>query len=164
MMRSGRWLIAVAFLGAGLVCADETKCDGTKLSDDEQRILELTNEARAKEKLPALKVNATLVKVARAHSANMAKQHKLEHELDGKSPADRVEKAGYDYRAMGENIAVGDKRVKIDRIFKGWMDSKEHREHILSPKFTEIGIGIAPDDAKGEVYYTQEFGKQRDCK
>jgi uncharacterized protein YkwD len=160
-MRSGRWWVAVALLGAGLVCAAETKKDETKLSKDEQHILDLTNEARAKEKLPALKVNATLLKVARAHAANMAKQHALEHTLDGKTPAERVEKAGYDYRSMGENIAVGDKRVKIDRIFKGWMESPHHREHILSDKFDEIGIGIAADD-KGEVYYAQVFGKQRE--
>jgi len=159
MPRSGRWWIAVAFLGAGLVCAAEDKKEDTKLSGDEQRILDLTNEARAKEKLPALKVNATLLKVARAHSANMAKKHALEHKLDDKTPADRVEQAGYDYRSMGENIAVGDKGVKIDRIFKGWMESPEHREHILSDKFDEIGIGLAADDK--EVYYTQVFGKQR---
>jgi uncharacterized protein YkwD len=162
MTPSGRWLIAVAFLGAGLVWADETKCDDTKLSKEEQRVLELTNEARAKEKLAPLKVNATLLKVARAHSANMAKQHMLEHTLDGKNPAERVERAGYDYRSMGENIAVGDKGVKVERIFKGWMDSQEHREHILSGKFDEIGIGLAVDEKTGETYYTQEFGKQRE--
>ena len=37
------------------------------------------------------------------------------------------------------------------------MDSKAHREHILYPDFTEIGVGIARSD-KGDVYYTQDFG------
>ena len=45
-----------------------------------------------------LKVNATLVKTARAHSENMAKQEKMAHQLDGKSVGDRTEAAGYDYR------------------------------------------------------------------
>ena len=40
---------------------------------------------------------------------------------------------------------------------KGWMNSKVHRENILDPAFTEIGIGVARND-KGEVYYTQDFG------
>jgi uncharacterized protein YkwD len=159
MLPSRRWWVVVVFFGAGLVCAAEDKKGDVELSKDEQRILELTNEARAKEKLPPLKVNATLLKVARAHSANMARQHKMDHVLDDKTPADRVEAAGYDYRSMGENVAAGEKGATIDMIFKGWMDSKDHREHILSPKFDEIGIGLAAD--KREVYYTQVFGKQR---
>jgi uncharacterized protein YkwD len=160
LMHSLRWWLAVVFLGAGLACAADTKKDEEKLSDKEERILELTNEARAKEKLPPLKVNATLLKVARAHSGNMAKQHALEHKLDGKTPSDRVDQAGYNYRTMGENIAAGPKAAPVEKIFKGWMESKEHREHILSPKFDEIGLGHATDD-KDEVYYTQVFGKQR---
>src|SRR5262249_35732049 len=107
MLRSAPWLLAAALLIAGLAPAADTKTDEAKLSKDEQRIRDLTNEARAKEKLPPLKVNATLVKVARAHSANMAKQGKMEHVLDDKNPAQRIEKAGYDYRSVGENIAWG---------------------------------------------------------
>src|SRR5262249_53773509 len=150
------WLV-LALCTAGLAWATEPDDKDTKLSKDEQLILELTNEARAKEKLPPLKANATLLRVARAHSANMAKQQKMEHDLDGKTPAQRIEDAGYDYKSMGENIAEGDKPVSIRMIFKGWMDSPGHREHILSPKFDEIGIGIASD--KGKRYYTQVFGK-----
>ena len=55
----------------------------------------MTNKARAKEKLPPLKLNSVLTKVARAHSANMAKQEKMEHELDGKNPSQRIKEAGY---------------------------------------------------------------------
>jgi uncharacterized protein YkwD len=154
----GFWL-AIILLGAALAWADESAEKEPKLTKEEQLVLDLTNEARAKEKLPPLKVNATLVKVARAHSANMAKQHKMEHELDGKTPAQRLDDAGYDYRSMGENIAAGDKPVSIRKIFQGWMESEGHREHIMSPKFDEIGIGIAAD--KREYYYTQVFGKQR---
>src|SRR5690242_15636055 len=108
MTRMGPWLLAAALPGAGLSFAD-TKPDETKLSKEEQRVLDLANEARAKEKLPPLKANATLAQVARAHAANMAKQHKMDHVLDGKNPAQRVDKAGYDYSSMGENIAVADK-------------------------------------------------------
>ena len=160
MTASRPWLLAAVVLGAGLACAADPKTDEVKLSKEEERILELTNEARAKEKLPALKVNATLLKVARAHSANMARQQKMEHVLDDRTPAQRVDKAGYDYRSVGENLAFGEKGAKIDAIMKGWMDSKVHRDNILAAKFDEIGIGLATDD-KGDTYYTQVFGKQR---
>jgi uncharacterized protein YkwD len=127
-----------------------------KISAKEQRILDLTNAARAKEGLTPLKPNATLFEVARAHSANMAKQHKMEHVLDGQTPADRVKTAGYRYRWMGENIAYG-KYTPIDKIFDEWMNSKHHRENILKPEYREIGIGIArgSDDF---IYYSQVFG------
>jgi uncharacterized protein YkwD len=133
--------------------------EAPQLSADEQKILDLTNAAREKEKLPALKLNQVLLKVARAHSANMARQGKMDHVLDGKKPHERVKDAGYDYSYMGENIAwtTGDPPAVV---FKGWMNSEHHRENILGEHYTEIGIGIARTD-KGEVYYTQVFGKPR---
>ncbi len=161
MTRSGAWLLSAVLLATGLGLAADPKRDEGKLSQEEQRILELTNEARAKEKLPALKANATLLQVARAHAANMAKQHMMKHELDGKTPAQRVEKAGYDYASVGENIAQGDKGATIKQVMKGWMDSKVHRDNILSPKYDEIGIGLATDE-NGATYYAQVFGRQRE--
>ncbi len=158
MSRSSFTLLTIVLLGTGAVLAADAKKDEAKLSKDEQRILDLTNEARAKDKLPPLKANATLMKVARAHAANMAKQRKMEHVLDGKNPAERVEKAGYDYQHVGENIAFGEKGFGLDGIFKGWMESKVHRDNILNGKFDEIGIGVATN-GKGETYYAQDFGK-----
>jgi uncharacterized protein YkwD len=127
-----------------------------KLSRTEQAIVDLTNKARAKEKLPPLKPNAVLFKVARAHSANMAKKGRMEHVLDGKNPAQRVAAAGYDYTWVGENIAESDE-LNPRHIVKGWMKSPHHRENILKKEFREIGIGVVRND-KDEVYYTQVFG------
>jgi uncharacterized protein YkwD len=160
MSRSSFGLLAAAFLALGSALAADTRTDDKKLSKDEQRLLELTNEARAKEKLSPVKANATLMKVARAHASNMARQHEMKHELDGKNPSQRIEGAGYDYKSVGENIAVAEKGATVDAVFKSWMDSKEHRDNILSPKFNEVGLGLATDD-KGETYFAQDFGKQR---
>ena len=126
------------------------------LTADEKTILELTNKARAARDLPPLTVSAALTKVARAHSANMAKQEKMNHVLDGKDPFDRMKAAGYKYTRAAENIAMGE-NVTVADIFDGWMKSKKgHRENILDEKCTEIGIGISRND-KGEVYYNQDF-------
>jgi uncharacterized protein YkwD len=124
-----------------------------------QKILELTNEARKKENLEPLKLNDTLSKVAKAHSMNMAKQKKMEHVLDGMQPHERVEKGGYDYASVGENIAFSGE-LDVPQVFEGWMKSKIHREHILGAEFKEIGIGLARGET-GDVYYTQVFGTQR---
>jgi uncharacterized protein YkwD len=145
-------------LVAVLLLAAEAKHEVPKppLTDDEQKLIEWTNKARAEKDLPPLAVNARLTAAARGHSANMAKKGEMSHVLDGKSPADRVKAAGYDYSYVGENIAVGE-NTPLEQVFKGWMESKPHRENILKPRYREIGVGIAKND-KGETYYTQVFG------
>src|SRR5260370_18874606 len=119
----------------------------------EKAIVELINMERAKEKLPALKTNVVLTKIARAHSQNMAKTGMLEHVLDGKNPTDRVKASGYRLALCGENIALTEGQYTPAEVVQGWMDSKLHRENILNSRFTETGLGIVTN-AKGEAYYT----------
>jgi uncharacterized protein YkwD len=129
------------------------------LSEDEKTLLELTNKERAKEKLPPLEVSPLLFKLAREHSANMAKQDKMDHVLDGKGPVDRARAAGYDYLNIAENVAAAE-NTPLPDVIKGWMESKIHRDNILSKEVTEIGLGIARTE-KGVYYYTQEFGRPK---
>ena len=150
-------LSVVSVLTAAFAPAADDKKDAPplKLSDDEKTLLDLTN-AEHKEKLPPLTANPLLFQAARDHSANMAKKGEMKHVLDGKNPQDRLDAVHYDFRKCGENIAYSD-GISLQEIMKGWMNSKAHRENILDPAFTEIGIGVARND-KGEVYYTQDFG------
>ena len=91
--------------GVHLAAADPpAKAD---LSKAEQTILDLVNGAREKNRLPALTAHPTLMTVARDHTANMARQGKLAHTLDGKTADDRVRDSGYGAGVSGENIAYG---------------------------------------------------------
>jgi uncharacterized protein YkwD len=69
---------------------------------------------------------------------------------DGSDPGTRITKAGYTWRAYGENIAFGypDEQAVMD----GWIHSEGHCKNIMSPNFKEMGAGRAGD------YWTQEFG------
>jgi uncharacterized protein YkwD len=143
------------------------KDSGVKLTADEKALIELTNKSRAEAKLPPLKVNPLLCKVARQHNLNMAKQEKMSHELDGKKVAQRVTDAGYDYKKVGENLAqsklIGEGDAPAPPaadIHKKWMDSKGHRANILEPKFTEIGISMVLSE-KRTYFYTVVFGVPR---
>src|SRR5262245_10566128 len=154
-------------LGLGLLVVTARAGDAAKkkfeMTEQEKTLVELTNKERKEKDLPALKPSPLLFKIAREHSANMAKQKKMDHNLDGKNPAQRIKEAGYKYYAQGENIAHFDfpgKKLPLDVLMKGWMSSKGHRENILRDLYTEIGIGIARDD-KGIYYFTQVFGKPR---
>jgi uncharacterized protein YkwD len=129
-----------------------------KLTADEQKFLDLTNAERKKANLPPLKADPLLCQVARAHAANMAKQGKMEHKLDGKTQYERIKGAGYKYSTAGENIARGD--LPMEAVMKALMDSKVHRENILAEEFTEIGVGLAASE-DGKTYYTQDFAAPR---
>ncbi len=131
------------------------------LSRDEQALLDLTNKERARAKLPPLKPNPVLFQVARAHSANMAKQAQMNHVLDGKNPAQRTLAAGYDYKHVGENLGENIGTPAPPReVVRRWMGSKHHRDNILKPQFTEIGLGVA-SNGRDTIYYTQLFGTPR---
>jgi uncharacterized protein YkwD len=142
-------------LGIVLLAADGPK-NQPELSKAERTVIDLTNEARAREKLPPLKPNPQLLQAAREHAANMARKGELNHVLDEKGPADRVREAGYRYRRVGENVASG-MPLPPAGAFNLWMKSEGHRANILTEEFREIGVGVARTK-KGEVYYAQVFG------
>lgn len=126
----------------------------------ETNVFEQTNQERKKMDLPILKLNPELSKIARAHSENMARQGKMEHTLDEKTPFDRLRAAGYKFAKAGENVACGENGSTLANIMKAWMESKPHAANILHMEFTEIGVGIARDKG-GQTYFTQLFAKPR---
>jgi uncharacterized protein YkwD len=164
MTASLRSLVAAAALASCVLCAARAGLAGddkVKLTPEEEKILEWTNEARKEKKLKPLKVNPLLTELARKHSANMAKQRKLDHTLDGKGTADRIKESGYPYVAWAENIVTNrDSPEGIKQCFEWWMDSPPHRGNILKPVLTEIGIGMARTGT-GQIYFTQVFGTPR---
>jgi uncharacterized protein YkwD len=139
------------------VAAEPT--DETSIEKDLKELLKLTNEERKKAGVPALTINSKLEAAARMHSRNMAKQEMMEHELDGKGPADRVKEQEYQFRALAENIAERQKTPA--EAIKSWMESEGHRTNLLNKDYTEIGVGSA-ESAKGVRYWTQVFGKPKE--
>ena len=147
-----------------------------RIPDLEQQIHQSVNLQRRANDRKALEWDDTLVKLARAHSEDMAKRGYFKHvNPEGETPMKRLQEAGYNKcRLVGENIyqdnlyshAVTEKkRTTYDwnsmetitaTTLKAWMDSDSHRENILQNDYTREGIGvaIASDD---KVYITQVF-------
>ena len=120
-------LLAVAWAGAG-------EEPSFKMTAEETKLLELTNlEGARKRNCPRLRPSPALFELARAHSANMAKQGKMEHKLDGKTPFDRMRDAKYLFLMGAENIAACDAKISLPELMLAWMESKLHRENILGP-------------------------------
>jgi uncharacterized protein YkwD len=129
-------------------------------TEPEAQILQQVNAERARRNLKPLKFSPRLSVVARGHSYDMAIRHYRDHRSpEGSTPADRVRGVGIESRAVAENIYIDDYR-KLDglaeRALTGWVKSAEHRANLLSPDFTETGIGIARS-SDGLTYVTEDF-------
>lgn len=127
-------------------------------SAEEQGVIDATNAERKAAGVPPLKASPKLFEAARAHAANMARQEKMAHELDGKAPVDRVRAAGYRFARTGENVGWN-YRTPATAV-AGWMASPPHKANMLNKDFTEIGVGVARSE-KGEPYWAQVFGTPR---
>ncbi|MDN3018362.1 CAP domain-containing protein [Paenibacillus sp. BSR1-1] len=122
------------------------------LSAYEQKVVDLTNQERAKNGLPALKVDVTLSKMAHEKSRDMSANGYFSHTSPTYgSPFDMMKKYGITYRYAGENIAMGQRTP--EEVVNAWMNSEGHRKNILSPNYNYIGVGYV---SQGN-YWTQEF-------
>jgi len=123
-----------------------------QLSQYEQKVVELTNQERAKQGLPALKVDTELSKVAREKSRDMQANNYFSHDSPTYgSPFDMMKQFGIQYSSAGENIAMG--QPTPEEVVQAWMDSDGHRKNILSSNYTHIGVGYAENGN----YWTQLF-------
>ena len=121
-------------------------------SQFEQQVVDLTNAERTKAGLKPLQIYAPLMAVARDKSEDMARNNYFSHTSPTYgSPFDQMRSAGISYRAAGENIAQGQRSPQ--QVVQAWMDSPGHRQNILNPSFTHIGVGFVENG----YYWTQQF-------
>jgi len=125
------------------------------------RVVALTNARRKARGCGALAVNATLSRVAQAHTTDMAVHSYVSHySRTGRSPFDRMRAAGYRYSRAAENVAAG--QTTPDTVVAAWMRSPGHRANILNCGLRQIGVGYARNTAsRYRHYWTQDFGTPR---
>ena len=132
----------------------------------------LLSAERASAGLSQLRPEPRLSQAARRHAADMARRRYFDHDsLDGSSFLERIRRAGYLRGAgswrVGENIAWGSGWRSTPRsVTRAWMGSQGHRANILSPRFRDIGIGVARGAALAGVsgpaaVYVTDFGSRR---
>lgn len=117
------------------------------------QVVTLVNQERAKAGLKALTVNERLTGMALDKAKDMNNNKYFSHTSPTYgSPFDMMKKYGISYKYAGENIAMGQKTP--EEVMKSWMNSEGHRQNILSPNFTMIGVGYY------NGYWVQEFISQ----
>lgn len=129
----------------------------------ERAIHDATNRARRNHDLDAIAYDPHLAAIARSHSCHMVDAGFSGHETpSGTTLTDRYDRAGYDWRQCGENVAkyypddLDDATAIAREIVASWLDSPGHRENVLEPDWHTEGIGI-DYDSDGAVLATQNF-------
>src|SRR5437763_8866603 len=124
-------------------------------SQAERDLLEKANSDRARAGLPLLRMDAGLVRAARAHAAEMAAQKHISHQFSGEpSPSDRIAAlSSLHLEHTGENVAMA---PNVDQAHEGLMASPPHRDNLLSPKFNVAGFGVFRQGHM--LYVAQDFG------
>jgi uncharacterized protein YkwD len=131
----------------------------TPLPVPEDQLIVLINQERGKLGMSPLTHSGLLSSVARAHSQDMLDRDFVDHvNPDGLDPFDRIERAGYRFSSAAENIAAGNHQTDAADAFDSWMNSPGHRENMLNPEFSEIGIGYV-QGGKMEYYWTTLFAR-----
>ena len=121
----------------------------------ENEVIRLVNIERGNRGLELLKANWQLSRVARYKSEDMRDKNYFSHTSPTYgSPFKMMEDFGLRFTAAGENIAKGQRTPR--EVMNAWMNSPGHRSNILSPSFSEIGVGVAKDQY-GRIYWTQMF-------
>ncbi|WP_127591011.1 CAP domain-containing protein [Paenibacillus lautus] len=122
----------------------------TEQSNFASEVVKLVNKERANAGLKPLTVHAKLTTVALDKAKDMSNNNYFSHTSPTHgSPFDMMKAYGISYGYAGENIAKGQRTPQ--EVMNSWMNSQGHRENILSPNFTMIGVGYY------NGYWVQEF-------
>ena len=134
-------------------------CAASANSSIEAEVVTLVNDERVAQGLAAYSVDSRLRAAARVHATDMACNHFTSHTgSDGSSVRDRVERQGYTWSWIGENYYVGGSGSQT--AFDWWMNSTLHRNNLLSPNYTEFGVGYVYDaDSDYGGYFVIVFAR-----
>jgi uncharacterized protein YkwD len=120
-----------------------------------REMLDLVNAERSARGLAPVAYDDRLMLAAQLHSDDQARRGLMSHTgSDGSTLAVRIDRAGYRWSRLGENVAYG--YPDAASVMAAWMASEGHRRNILSAN-TQFGLGVAIG-ADGRVYWTQVFG------
>jgi uncharacterized protein YkwD len=131
-------------------------CNYSSSSSYQTELANLINSARVEAGLPALNVSPQLTAAAQGHSIDMACHGLISHSgSDGSSPGQRVAAAGYAASRSSE-IIYGSGYPQT--AFDWWMGDQIHRDEILNPYVTDMGVGYAwVQGTSAGGYYTVNF-------
>ena len=142
----------------GLAPAAAAKDSGYAPDGEEWAFVELLNTYRGELGLAPVTLNSELGAAAEYHSVDMATNNYFDHYLfDGTDAGTNIQNFGYTGFPYAENIAAGMETAQ--EVLTGWQNSPEHNATMTDPRYTEIGIGRAYNEASHYGWYwTATYG------
>jgi uncharacterized protein YkwD len=123
--------------------------------DWEAQVAVMINDQRAQNGKYALTMNSMLTTSARAHSVDMVVNKYMSHTgLDGSTPQQREQQAGYYGRYWGEIIGGGTPTVAVT----WWMNEPGHRDMVLGTNWPYVDYGVGYAYCPGQGWFTVDFG------
>jgi uncharacterized YkwD family protein len=105
------------------------------------QVINLVNQERAKAGLQALSSDSALTGMALEKAKDMYNSNYFDHNSPKYgSPFNMMNSFGIRYSYAGENIAKGQRSPQ--EVMNSWMNSAGHRQNILNPNFTKIGVAF----------------------
>jgi uncharacterized protein YkwD len=142
-----------------------------QLTKDEQLLVTLINQQRAKAGLKPVTVHTKLVAAARGHAVEMATKKYFRHDsyngehFDARIMRYGYSMSGYTYWRAGEDIYWGASLFSSPvAAVNAWMASSLHRAVILGANFRDIGVGTGFCSSFGGqsnvTFYTLDMGRR----
>lgn len=118
-------------------------------------VIVLVNKERGRNNLPPLVEDPHLSQIAIIKSQDFIERNYFDHfsPYFG-NPWDLAALFDYDFLIFGENIAKHFNSPSD--VVSAWMESPTHRENILRPQYSTIGVGIN-QSSDGTIYWVQMF-------
>jgi uncharacterized protein YkwD len=150
---AGRTDPNTATAGSTVTCQSPLQGDSWQ-----DQVLQLTNQERARNGVGGVVWNAGLASEAANYACELINGHYFAHvnPQSGESLAQRAQQVDYVYWVIGENLAAG--QPDPASVVAAWMNSPEHRDNVLNPAFTELGVAVRSGGDYG-IYWVQEFGR-----
>ncbi len=146
------WIIGIFLLLISPTAVDASVITANKL-------IQLTNQERAKYGLVELTENELLKEAATAKANDIINQQKFSHNFSDKKFSTWIKETNYKYSIVGENLAVN--FTDSEPLFNAWLASPTHKKNILHEDYLEIGVASLSGDWFGEetVIVVEMFGK-----
>jgi uncharacterized protein YkwD len=138
--------------------SDEASTSGTAASV-QSKLFDLIQADRQRAGQKPIARMEALEAVALAHSIDMRDARFVGHTSKSTgSASDRVQRAGVRVALVLENVGRG---YSAEGVHRGLMDSPGHRQNILSPEVSHIGIGVVEvTEGEGHAYLVTELFTQ----
>lgn len=120
------------------------------------RMLDSVNALRGAASLGPLQLNPQLTAAAATHSRDMQVQNRPWHfGSDGSSPLDRVRRAGFAGKLVGE--VISETYESELETLGAWMAQPDTRRIIMSPEARNMGFSWFQED-NGKIWWTMVLG------